>query len=228
MIRVRFGARSPCQPAQPGLRFHCGTFPAVCFLLLSTWPRPKRGLFLPPCLSGFPRGKVALRASPAAVFSSSVGTQPRSGGAFLCADRGTIPRAPNLSCCGNPSAKHTPCFGPAPVHLCGAFSLRRRQHSHATGADYVFVGQGIGYEPKAINDLLGHEVVPDIPADLLVKRFGHDCVWFKVHALRYVPRSGASLAAAFPRRHSDAPRGRFCALRFGGMGDREAHPESAL
>src|SRR6516225_2739635 len=63
-----------------------------------------------------------------------VWTQPRSGGAFLCADRGTIPRAPNCLAAEdrNPSANMLSSEKAPPLcPSCGAFSLRRRQHSHA-------------------------------------------------------------------------------------------------
>ena len=73
-------------------------------------PLPNAGLFL--CGLAFPgsRGRVPSRAPPAAVFSSSVGTQPRSGGAFsshwnhspalrivLLRKTGILPRISNLS-----------------------------------------------------------------------------------------------------------------------------------
>jgi hypothetical protein len=50
------------------------------------------------------------------------------------------------------------------------------------------------HESEPINDLLGHEMVPDIPTDSAMQCFGHDVINSKDHAA-FVKSQGA--AAAF-------------------------------
>src|SRR6516225_4412049 len=64
-------------------------------------------------------------------------------------------------------------------------SQRRRRHPsqhvhHGELPDQLTVSRQ--HEAEAVNDLLGHEVVTDIPTNLAVKCFGHDIANPQVHA----------------------------------------------
>src|SRR5262249_9596546 len=66
------------------------------------------------------------------------------------------------------------------------------------------------YERKLIYDLLGHEVMPDVPTDTPVQCFGHDVINPKDCALRCFSK-GAGCVVTFRRRpcggRNDAPGG---------------------
>src|SRR5262245_35417519 len=63
-------------------------------------------------------------------------------------------------------------------------------------------------EPKPTNDLLGHEVMPDIPTNASVQCFGDDVTNPKIHA-PLCPQGRSVAPSAPPRRRSDA-RLRWC------------------
>src|SRR5262249_35131045 len=74
----------------------------------------------------------------------------------------------------------------------GAFDISRSRCGTAGGAftpprtyttaSWRTNSRSRGKEPKPINDLLRHEVVPYVPTDTPVQGFGHDVINPKVHA----------------------------------------------
>jgi hypothetical protein len=103
-------------------------------LLLS--PAPNAGLFLPPLPFRVPAVEFHCGLRPQLCFPH-LELSPAPAGLFFAP---TVEPFPALRIC--PAAETPPqtypCFGPAPVHLCGAFSLRRRQHSHGPVDAQVF------------------------------------------------------------------------------------------
>jgi len=105
-------------------------------------------------------------------------------------------------------------------------SQRRRRHPSQHVDDGQLPDQltvSRQHEAEAVNDLLGHEVVTDIPTDLAVECFGHDVANPQVHAAfnpkEPVLRSCRRFLAASTRLRRVWHDVRACVLSLGGMGD---------